>query len=25
VVTKQHYPGSKCTECHVPHNPAEVP
>jgi hypothetical protein len=25
VVTKEHYAGSKCTECHVPHNPTEVP
>lgn len=22
---KEHYPGEKCTECHVPHQPAEVP
>jgi hypothetical protein len=25
VNTKEHYVGTKCTECHVPHNPAEVP
>jgi cytochrome c3-like protein len=25
IVTKTHYPGSKCTECHVPHMPSEVP
>src|SRR5215510_5865521 len=25
IVAKNHYTGSKCTECHVPHNPAEVP
>ncbi len=25
VVTKNHYTGSKCTECHVPHAPSEVP
>lgn len=25
VVTKDHYPGDKCTECHKPHNPAETP
>ena len=25
VVTKDHYTGSKCTECHVPHAPTEVP
>ena len=23
--SKDHYPGHKCTECHVPHNPSEVP
>ena len=22
---KEHYPGDKCTECHVPHAPSEVP
>jgi hypothetical protein len=25
IVTKNHYSGSKCTECHVPHAPTEVP
>ena len=25
IVTKNHYAGSKCTECHVPHAPSEVP
>ncbi len=25
IVSKEHYTGSKCTECHVPHSPAEVP
>jgi hypothetical protein len=25
VVSKNHYTGSKCTECHVPHAPLEVP
>lgn len=25
VVSKAHYPGSNCTECHVPHMPEEVP
>jgi hypothetical protein len=25
VVSKNHYTGSKCTECHVPHSPSEVP
>lgn len=25
IVPKAHYPGSKCTECHVPHMPTEVP
>jgi hypothetical protein len=25
IVTKNHYTGSKCTECHVPHSPSEVP
>jgi hypothetical protein len=25
IVSKNHYPGSKCTECHVPHSPTEVP
>ncbi|HLH52213.1 MAG TPA: hypothetical protein VKY92_01155 [Verrucomicrobiae bacterium] len=25
VVSKNHYTGSKCTECHVPHSPTEVP
>lgn len=25
VVSKDHYAGTKCTECHVPHSPAEVP
>lgn len=25
VVSKDHYTGSKCTDCHVPHAPSEVP
>ncbi len=25
IVIKNHYTGSKCTECHVPHSPTEVP
>jgi hypothetical protein len=25
IVSKEHYAGTKCTECHVPHSPAEVP
>lgn len=25
IVSRQHYTGSKCTECHVPHAPTEVP
>jgi len=25
IVSKEHYPGSKCTECHRPHSPNEVP
>jgi hypothetical protein len=25
IVIKNHYTGSKCTECHVPHMPSEVP
>jgi len=25
VVSKDHYAGSKCKECHVPHAPSEVP
>jgi hypothetical protein len=25
IVGKDHYAGSKCTECHVPHAPSEVP
>ena len=25
IVSKTHYTGSKCTECHVPHSPTEVP
>lgn len=25
IVVKEHYTGSKCTECHVPHSPTEVP
>lgn len=25
VVTRDHYPGDKCTECHKPHHPAETP
>jgi hypothetical protein len=25
VNSKTHYPGQKCTECHVPHQPTEVP
>lgn len=25
IVSKAHYSGSKCTECHIPHNPAEAP
>ena len=25
IVLKDHYTGSKCTECHQPHSPTEVP
>jgi len=25
IVSRTHYPGQKCTECHVPHQPSEVP
>lgn len=25
VVTRDHYAGEKCTECHIPHAPTEVP
>ena len=25
IVSKNHYTGSKCTECHLPHSPSEVP
>ena len=25
ITLKSHYTGSKCTECHVPHSPLEVP
>ncbi len=25
ITIKTHYSGSKCTECHVPHSPSEVP
>ena len=25
IVIKTHYTGTKCTECHVPHSPSEVP
>ena len=25
IVSKSHYTGSKCTECHVPHSPSDVP
>jgi hypothetical protein len=25
ITIKEHYTGSKCTECHVPHSPNEVP
>ena len=25
IVVKDHYTGSKCTDCHVPHSPMEVP
>lgn len=25
IASKAHYAGSKCTECHVPHSPTEVP
>lgn len=25
IVPKSHYPGEKCTECHLPHEPTEVP
>ena len=24
IISKDHYPGSKCTECHVPHNPSDL-
>ncbi len=25
IISREHYTGSKCTECHVPHSPSEVP
>jgi len=25
VASREHYAGSRCTECHVPHQPEEVP
>lgn len=25
IISKTHYTGQKCTECHVPHQPSEVP
>lgn len=25
INSREHYPGDKCTECHVPHAPSEVP
>lgn len=25
IPSKKHYTGQKCTECHVPHQPSEVP
>jgi len=25
ITVKNHYPGQKCTECHMPHQPNEVP
>lgn len=25
IASKTHYAGSKCTECHLPHSPTEVP
>ena len=25
IASRTHYPGQKCTECHVPHQPTEVP
>lgn len=25
ISSRTHYPGQKCTECHVPHQPSEVP
>ncbi len=25
IASKEHYTGSKCTECHVPHYPTEAP
>ncbi|MGD0536400.1 MAG: hypothetical protein ABSC03_02015 [Verrucomicrobiota bacterium] len=25
IVTRTHYTGDKCTDCHVPHSPTEVP
>jgi hypothetical protein len=25
ITVKNHYTGQKCTECHVPHQPNEVP
>jgi hypothetical protein len=25
IIARSHYTGSKCTECHVPHAPTEVP
>ena len=25
IISKDHYTGTKCTECHAPHSPLEVP
>ena len=25
IVIREHYPGQRCTECHIPHSPNEVP
>lgn len=25
IVTREHYAGQKCTECHLPHAPSEMP
>lgn len=25
INSRKHYPGQKCTECHMPHHPSEVP